>query len=42
MFFAIIHKYQLFPVPSVFVIVSPDVNVVLNVFSAGAVVLCVH
>ena len=40
--FANIHKYQLFPVPSDFVIVPPDVNVVLNVFSAGAVVLCVH
>ena len=41
-FFANIHKYQLFPVPSDFVIVPPEVNVVLNVFSAGAVVLCVH
>ena len=41
-FFANIHKYQLFPVPSDFVIVPPDVNVVLNVFSDGAVVLCVH
>ncbi len=32
-FFANIHKYQLFPVPSDFVIVPPEVNVVLNVFS---------
>ena len=31
-FLANIHKYQLFPVPSDFVIVPPDVNVVLNVF----------
>ena len=32
----------MFPVPSDFAIVPPDVNVVLNVFSDGAVVLCVH
>ena len=37
--FANIHKYQLFPVPSVFVIVSPDVNVVFVVpVAVGAVV----
>ena len=41
-FFANIHKYQLFPVPSDFVIVPPDVNVAVKLLSAGAVVLCVH
>ena len=40
--FANIHKYQLFPVPSDFVIVPPELNVAVKLLSAGAVALCNH
>ena len=41
-FLANIHKYQLFPVPSDFVIVPPELNVAVKLLSAGAVALCNH